>query len=108
MKTICVIVGVAILLDILSGLLKAKYLHNYKSRIMRDGMYHKTGEILVLALLWGVEYGAPILGIETGLPLFKAGVGYVVLMEIGSIIENLRAFTPGVDAIINHKGGETA
>ena len=72
---------------------------------MRDGLYHKFGGILVLALLWGVEYGSPLVGVETGLPLFKAGCGYVVLMGIGSIIENLRAFTPGIDNII-HKTGK--
>jgi hypothetical protein len=93
-------VGAAILLDIVSGLLKASYQKNFKSCRMRDGLYHKFGEILVLALLYGVEYGAPMIGVETGLPLFKAGAGYVVLMEIASIIENLRVFTPGIDNIV--------
>jgi len=106
MKVYCVVVGAAILLDIISGLLKASYQKNFKSRRMRDGLYHKFGEILVLALLWGVEYGSPLVGVETGLPLFKAGCGYVILMEIGSIIENLRAFTPGIDNIIHKTGKE--
>lgn len=101
MKVYCVIVGAAILLDIISGLLKAGYQKNFKSFRMRDGLYNKFGEILVLALLWGVEYCSPLVGVETGLPLFKAGCGYVILMEIGSIIENLRAFTPGIDNIIH-------
>jgi len=106
MKVYCIIVGAAILLDIIAGLLKASYQKNFKSCRMRDGLYHKFGEILVLALLWGVEYGSPLVGVETGLPLFKAGCGYVILMEIGSIIENLRAFTPGIDNIIHKTGKE--
>jgi hypothetical protein len=100
MKVYCLIVGAVILLDIISGLLKASYKKTFKSCYMRDGLYHKCGELLVLALLWGVEYGSPLVGLETGLPLFKVGCGYVILMEIGSIVENLRAFTPNIDNIL--------
>lgn len=100
MKVYCLIVGAVILLDIISGLLKASYKKAFKSCRMRDGLYHKCGELLVLALLWGAEYGSPLVGLETGLPLFKAGCGYVILMEIGSIVENLRAFTPDIDNIL--------
>ncbi len=100
----CVIVGAAILADIISGLLKAFYNKAFKSAKMRDGLFHKAGEVFVLALLFGVEYSAPTVGVELGLPLFKAGCGYVFIMEIGSIIENLRTFTPGIDHIL--KRGE--
>lgn len=100
----CIIVGVAILADIISGLMKAFYNKNFKSAKMRDGLFHKAGEILVLSLLYGVQLGAPAVGVELGLPLFKAGCGYVLIMEVGSIIENLRAFTPGIDQIL--KRGE--
>jgi hypothetical protein len=93
-------VGVAILGDIISGLMKAFYNKNFKSAKMRDGLFHKGGEICVVALLWGVQQGAPAVGVELGLPLFKAGCGYVVIMEVGSIVENLRAFTPGIDQIL--------
>ena len=96
----CVIVGAVIFADIIAGLLKAIYQKNFKSAKMRDGLFHKAGEVMVLALLLGVERGAPTVGVELGLPLFKAGCGYVFVMEIGSIIENLRAFTPGIDNIL--------
>ena len=54
----------------------------------------------MLGLLYLVEIESAAMGLDTGLPLFKTGCGYVALMEIGSIIENLKAFTPGIDNII--------
>lgn len=96
------VIGVAVFIavDILSGLLKALYNKSFKSGVMRNGLFHKAGEILVLGLLYLVEIESASLGLDAGLPLFKTGCGYVVLMEIGSIIENLKVFTPGIDNII--------
>lgn len=96
------VIGVAVFIaaDILSGLLKALYSKEFKSGVMRDGLFHKAGEILVLGLLYLVETESVAIGLDAGLPLFKTGCGYVVLMEIGSIIENLKVFTPGIDNII--------
>lgn len=98
-----IIMVVSIFLDIITGLLKALYTKSFKSSVMRQGLFHKLGEILACALLYGVQIAAPILGIDTNLPMFQVGVGYCVLMEIGSIIENLRAFTPGINNIIGRK-----
>lgn len=95
-----------ILADILTGFIKSLYEKDFKSSIMRQGLFHKAGEILVLALLYGVEYAAPLLGITFDLPTFRVGVGYCIVMEIGSIIENLRAFTPVVDAVIRKEDHE--
>ena len=96
------VIGVAVFIaaDILSGLLKALYNKSFKSGVMRNGLFHKAGEILVLSLLYLVEIESAAMGLDAGLPLFKTGCGYVVLMEIGSIIENLKVFTPGIDNII--------
>ena len=109
MRVYVIGVAVFILLDIVSGLLKSWYLKDFKSSVMRSGLFHKVGEIMVLGLLYLAEIEAPVMGIEMGLPLFKVGCGYCAIMEIGSIIENLRAFTPGIDYIIHKedkKNGE--
>lgn len=105
MRVYVIGVAVFILLDIVSGLLKSWYLKDFKSSVMRCGLFHKVGEIMVLGLLYLVEIEAPVMGLEIGLPMFKVGCGYCAIMEIGSIIENLRAFTPGIDYII-HKEDE--
>ena len=100
MRVYVIGVAVFIVVDILSGLLKALYNKAFKSSVMRNGLFHKAGEILVLGLLYLVEIESAAMGMDTGLPLFKTGCGYVALMEIGSIIENLKTFTPGIDNII--------
>lgn len=100
MRVYVIGVAVFIVVDILSGLLKALYNKAFTSSVMRNGLFHKAGEILVLCLLYLVEIVSAAMGLDAGLPLFKTGCGYVVLMEIGSIIENLKVFTPGINNII--------
>ena len=98
------ILAVSILLDIITGLIKSVYTHTFQSRIMREGLFHKVGELIAGGVLYGAQIVLPMIGVETTLPLFPAGVGYCFIMELGSIIENLRAFTPALDYILG-KGG---
>lgn len=101
-----IIVCAAILLDIITGLIKAFYTKTFQSSVMRQGLFHKLGELLAMGVLYGAQIALPLIGVEAHLPLFAAGVGYCVLMELGSILENLRAFTPGLDIILGkHKEG---
>lgn len=101
-----IVIAAAILLDIITGLIKAFYTNTFKSGVMRQGLFHKLGELLAVGILYGAQIALPMIGVEAHLPLFPAGVGYCVLMELGSIIENLRAFTPGLDTILGkHKEG---
>ena len=104
MTTLVIIVLAAIAADITTGLIAALYKREFKSSVMREGLFHKVGEVCALALLYGAEYAQPIIGIDTGLPLFAVGCGYLVLMEVGSILENIGKFTPGLSGII--KKGE--
>lgn len=99
-----IVIAAAILLDIIIGLIKAFYTNTFKSSVMRQGLFHKLGELLAVGILYGAQIALPMIGVDAHLPLFPAGVGYCVLMELGSIIENLRAFTPGLDTILGkHK-----
>lgn len=98
-----IVVAAAILLDIITGLIKAFYTHEFQSSVMRQGLFHKLGELLAVGILYGAEIALPMIGVDANLPLFPAGVGYCTLMELGSIIENLRAFTPGIDNILGKK-----
>ena len=101
-----IVIAAAILLDIITGLIKAFYTNTFKSSVMRQGLFHKLGELLAVGILYGAQIALPMIGVDAHLPLFPAGVGYCVLMELGSIIENLRAFTPGLDTILGkHKEG---
>lgn len=101
-----IVVSAAILLDIITGLIKAAYTKTFQSSYMRQGLFHKLGELLAVGILYGAQIALPMIGVEANLPLFPAGVGYCVLMELGSIWENIRAFTPGLDGILGRRGGE--
>lgn len=98
-----IVVAAAILLDIITGLIKAFYTKSFKSTVMRQGLFHKLGELLAVGILYGAQIALPMIGVDAHLPLFPAGVGYCTLMELGSILENLRAFTPGLDNILGKK-----
>ena len=100
MKVYLICVLAFILADILTGLVKSLYEKDFKSSVMRQGLFHKAGELMVLALLYGVEYAAPLLGITFELPTFRAGACYCILMEVGSIIENIKPFTPAISSIL--------
>lgn len=89
-----------IILDIIVGLAKACATGSYKSVKMREGLYHKIGEIL--CVMFGVvcEVSFPIVGIDVKLPIVSAICIYIVLMETGSIVENLAAMSPGLSSLI--------
>ena len=98
-----IVVGASILADIVTGLLKALYTKTFKSSVMRQGLFHKLGELIAVGVLYGAQIALPKIGVEAHLPLFTVGCGYCVLMELGSIIENLRSFTPGLENILGRK-----
>lgn len=70
--------------DIVSGLLKAFYSENFESKMMRKGLMHKAGELIVLILFEVSQYA---LGLPSYISTFIAL--YIVLMEAYSICENL-------------------
>lgn len=100
MKVYLICVLAFILADILTGLVKSFYEKDFKSSVMRQGLFHKAGELMVLGLLYGVEYVAPLLGITFELPTFRAGACYCILMEVGSVLENIKPFTPAISSIL--------
>lgn len=92
-----IVIGVLILADIATGMVKALYNHDYNSSIMREGAYHKLCEIVVIALSIGADEYLPTVGISLGVALAPVVIAYFALMECTSIIENIGAIYP--DAI---------
>lgn len=103
MKTINIkillVVAIFIVVDVISGWLKAIKNGNFKSMCMRDGLYHKIGEIL--CVLFGVlcEMAFPVVGIDISMPIAMPICIYIILMETSSIIENLGDVSPAIKAI---------
>lgn len=89
MVNFLIFVSVLIVIDIVTGLLGSLKNGDYSSSRMRQGLISKTGEIFAVGFMIVLEYGLPKVGVQTGIPFVGATSTYIILMEIGSIFENL-------------------
>ena len=85
-----------ILMDLLTGLLKAFSKQEYNSSIMREGLYHKAGSVLCIVLGVLADYAQTMVDLGVNVPLASAICAYIILMEIGSIIENISIINPDI------------
>ena len=85
-----------IVMDFFTGLLKAFATDSFSSKIMRRGLFHKLSLLCVLALGWLMEYAQRFvdLGLSFAVPVGTAACVYIILMEAGSIMENLCRINP--------------
>lgn len=97
---IFVIVFCFIVMDIITGLIGAIKNGEYKSQIMKHGLWNKVGEILSLILGAGCEYAFPIVGIHVTIPIVSGIAVYLVIMELGSCIENLTKISPELKSVL--------
>ena len=88
------VIGIAIFADYITGVAKACYQHDYKSCVMREGLYHKAAEIFAVALMYFLEIGLPTIGVTINFPFVSSVTVYIVIMEISSIIENIGEINP--------------
>ena len=96
-----IVVSVFILLDIVSGVVKAASQHALSSSIMRKGLWHKMGTIMLELLAAGASIAILYWGV---LPTEFAAVYqtvsvYIVLMEVVSILENISEINPELKLI---------
>ena len=90
-----------IVFDIITGLAQALKNGTYKSSVMREGLYHKLGEVLSMGFAYGCEYSFPYVGIDITIPICSSVMIYIIIMETGSIIENLSQLSPELKAIFS-------
>lgn len=88
--------GGFILMDLLTGLVKAFKEKAYNSSIMREGLYHKFGSIITIVFGSLIDYTQRYVDIGVTIPVASAICGYIILMEIGSIIENVCVINPDI------------
>lgn len=91
---------VFIAFDVGTGWLKALATGTTDSGIMRQGLFHKLGEILAVMFGYMCEYLFPYMDIKVSIPLALAISTYIVLMETASIIENICAINPNLDSVM--------
>lgn len=88
------IVAGFIVIDIVTGVLNAIKNKRWSSTIMREGLFHKMGFILFIALACLCDYGQNFIDIGFTIPITEGVLIYVIFTEIGSCIENLAGINP--------------
>ena len=83
-----------IAMDYITGILKALYTGTFSSKIMRQGLFHKTALLLIMALGFMVDYAQKYVDLGATIPVGGALCAYIILMEIGSSLENLCQTNP--------------
>ena len=88
--------GGFILLDMITGLIKAFKGKEYTSSVMREGLFHKCGSILCIIFGMLVDYSQTYIDLGVTIPVATTICAYICLMEIGSIIENICSINPEI------------
>lgn len=91
-----IVTAVFILLDLLTGIIKAFKEKSYTSSLMREGLFHKCGSILCVVFAVLVDYAQTLVDIGVTVPVALAVCSYIVVMEMGSIIENICLINPQI------------
>ena len=89
-----VAVLIMIVADVITGFLKALKAGNIKSAVMKEGLLSKVSEIVVMVLMYIIDIGAPVLGVNINLPLCQVVGLYICIMELASVIENIGTINP--------------
>lgn len=93
---VVLVTGGFIVLDLITGMIKAFAEHNFASSVMREGLIHKVGSLLCIALGLYADYAQQYIDIGVTIPVAGAICAYIALMEIGSILENLAKINPQI------------
>lgn len=104
-------VGIFILFDIVTGLIKALYKDGLNSTYLRKGLFHKLSEVIATIGAGLLEYGVNYVNLGVDVPVLKIVSAYICLMELISILENLaeinpklaKLFTPYLEKLKNTK-----
>lgn len=83
-----------ILLDVVSGIVKAALFGNLSSSKMREGIMHKFSYIVILVLSYMMELGQSYTGVRIDFPLITTVVAFIIISEIMSIFENCCEMNP--------------
>lgn len=87
-------VAVLIVLDYLTGIIKAIVKKTLDSAIMRVGLWHKFVYVIVALLAWFLQYESAHFDFGFTVPLFIPVVIGISLIEVTSILENCAQINP--------------
>lgn len=86
---------VMMIADVLTGFIGAVIRHDVDSSTMRKGLLHKVLVLVIIAVAYvlGVGLGY-VSGIDMNVPSTEVVCGYVIVMEIASVLENVSKAWP--------------
>lgn len=96
MKMVYIITLAFIIFDFVSGYIAAIKNENVSSKIMREGLFHKAGLVMLMVLAAVLEYGQGYIFESTQIPVIVPTCGYICVMEITSILENIVKLNPEI------------
>ena len=82
--------------DVVTGWLKAIKKSKFKSTVMKKGLLSKVTEMLILVLMYVLEYYLPQININIGIPIVALVGVYIIIMELSSVIENIGTINPAL------------
>lgn len=91
---IAAIVCMFVVMDIVTGIMKAIANKTLDSSKMRAGGWHKCGFIMIIILAALVEWAMQFIDLGFTLPLFVPVCVFIILTEIVSIFENVCQLSP--------------
>lgn len=87
---------IMIIFDVVTGWLKAIKKGKFKSTVMKKGLLSKVTEMIILVLMYVLEYYLPQININLGLPIVQLVGIYIIIMELASVIENIGSINPAL------------
>ena len=95
-----------IVFDVVTGVLQAFINGTFKSKIMRQGGLHKIALLVTMAFGVALDYSQTLVELGFTFPCLKTIAGYISLMEIMSVIENINLAFPNAlpKSLINMLG----
>lgn len=93
---VCIVTALFILLDMVTGIIKAFKEKAFTSTIMREGLFHKCGSVLTVMFGFLVDYAQSVVDLGVSIPVGVTFCVYIILMECGSIMENLGKINPEI------------
>ena len=92
--TVVTIALVLMGLDILLGLAGAVKDKNVQSSRMREGLWHKCGSIGLIVLAYILDVAVDHVDLDLVFPGVVIVCAYIIVMEVGSCLENLVVLNP--------------
>ena len=90
------VAGGFILFDLVTGIFKALLKKEFTSSSMREGLFHKCGSVLCMLFGYFVDVAQTYVDIGVSIPVSTTICAYIIIMEIGSVIENICAINPEI------------